>query len=176
MKTFFKEFNFPSTKNTYFLDLTGKINAVIKKSKVKDGFIIISSKHTTLGLIVNEIAEPNLLEDILEHIQKAVPEDKRSTRAIKNYNYPTTDYKHRCQDNPYCREIDEDYNAAEHIRSISYSLPSVTLPIRKGALALGTYQQIAGFEFDGRDGKGKNPIRQRKIQLWIYPVEEIIDL
>ena len=84
MKAFFKEFRFPSTKNTYFLDLTDNVNAVIKKSKVKNGFVVINSKHTTLGLIVNEITEPNLLEDILEHIQKAVPEDKRSTRAIKN--------------------------------------------------------------------------------------------
>jgi thiamine phosphate synthase YjbQ (UPF0047 family) len=176
MKAFLKEIKFPSTKSTYFLDLTDDINALIKKSKVKNGLAVINSKHTTLGLIVNEIAEPNLLEDILEHTQKAVPEDKRSTRAIKNYKYPTTDYKHRCQDNPYCKEIDEDYNAAAHIRSISYSQPTITLPIKRGVLALGTYQRIAVFEFDGRNGEGKNPIRQRKIEIWIYPVNKIINL
>lgn len=176
MKAFFKEFRFLSTKNTYFLDLTNKINAVIKKSKIKNGFIIINSKHTTMGIVVNEIAEPNLLDDILEHVQRTIPEDKRSTRVTKNYKYPTANYKHRCQDNPYCNLIDEDYNAAEHIRSISYSLPSITLPIKKGALVLGVYQQVAVFEFDGRDGKGKNPIRQRRVQLWIYPVDRVLEL
>lgn len=174
MKAYLREIKFESTVHTYLSDLTSQINEAIKKAKVKEGFVFVNSKHTTLGIVVNEIAEPNLLEDILHHTLYSVPEDKRSTRVTMNYKHPTTDYKHRCQDNPYCDEMDEDYNAAAHIRTLQYSHPSVVVPILDGKLELGKYQQVAAFESDGRDGTGKNPIRSRTVQVWICPAEEII--
>lgn len=170
---FLKELKFDSTKHTYVKDITDVVNATIKKARVKQGFVVVSSRHTTLGIIVNEIAEPNLLSDMLEHTLHSVHEDKRSYRASNGYKHPTRDYKHRCQDNPYCDEIDEDYNAAAHIRSLSFSHSSVTVPIVNGKLELGKYQQVAIFEFDGRDGKGKNPIRKRTVQIWIHPEENV---
>lgn len=176
MNIYLKELKFPSTKHTYIQDITDTINAAIKKSTITDGFVFINTLHTTLGILVNEIAEPNLLEDMLHHSLMSIPEDQRSTKVTKEYKHPTTNYKHRCQDNPYCNEIDEDYNAAAHIRALTYSHPSVMVPFRKSKLVLGKYQQVAAFEFDGRDGTGKNPIRQRTIQIWIFPVEEITTL
>ena len=173
MRAFLKEIKFESKKHTYFLDITEKINKAIKKVSVKQGFVFVNAKHTTLGIVINEIAEPNLLEDILNHTLHSIPEDKRSTRVSSNYKRPTTDYHHRCQDNPYCDEMDEDYNAAAHIRALTFSHPSVVVPILNGKLELGKYQQVAAFEFDGRDGSGKNPVRNRTIQVWICPAESI---
>jgi secondary thiamine-phosphate synthase enzyme len=176
MKTFLKELKFPSTDHTYLKDITSDVNEAIKNAKVDSGFVFVNTKHTTLGIVLNEIAEPNLLNDILHHTLHHVPEDRRSTRVAgkeKDYTHPTTDYTHRCQDNPYCDEIDEDYNAASHIRSLTFAHPSVVAPVRNGKLELGKYQQIAIFEFDGRDGTGKNPIRQRTVQIWIHPTEGI---
>lgn len=170
---YLKELKFDSTDQTYIKNITGEINAAIKKSKVKQGFAVVSSKHTTLGIIVHEIAEPNLIEDIVGHSLSSVHEDKRSTRVHKEYRHPVKDYKHRCQDNPYCDEIDEDYNAGAHIRALTFSHSSVTSPIRNGKLELGKYQEVAIFEFDGRDGKGKNPIRKRTVQIWISPFEDL---
>lgn len=170
---FLHEIKFDSTIATYIKDITQDINNLIKKSKTKQGFVVVSSRHTTLGIIVNEIAEPNLLGDFINHSLTNVHEDKRSTRVNKEYQHPTRDYKHRCQDNPFCNEIDEDYNAAAHIRSLSLSHSSVTVPIRDGKLELGKYQQVAIFEFDGRDGKGKNPVRKRTVQIWIAPSENL---
>lgn len=176
MKAYLKEIKFKSTKHTYLQDITPEINQAIKKVKVEIGFVFINTKHTTLGIVVNEIAEPNLLQDILAHTLKHIPEDRRSTRVSKDYKHPTTDYMHRCQDNPYCDEMDEDYNAAAHIRALTFSHPSVVVPIREGKLDLGKYQQVAMFEFDGRDGTGKNPVRQRTVQVWICPADEIIEV
>lgn len=172
MRVFLKELKFPSTKHTYVHDITPNVGEALKKSKVEDGVVFVNTKHTTLGIIVQEIAEPNLIKDILTHSLEHVPEDKRSTHAQKD-PYPKTSWRHRCQDNPYCDEIDEDYNAAAHIRALLYSHPSVIIPFKNGKLQLGKYQQIALFEFDGRDGRGKNPIRQRTVQIWIYPTEGI---
>ena len=178
MKAYLKEIKFESTKHTYLQDITEEINKAIKEAKVEIGFVFVNTKHTTLGIVVNEIAEPNLLNDLLTHTLKSVPEDRRSSRAADkpDYPHPTTDYTHRCQDNPYCDEIDIDYNAASHIRSLLFSHPSVVVPIVSGKLDLGKYQQVAFFEFDGRDGSGQNPIRQRTIQIWICPAEEVIKL
>lgn len=176
MKAFLKELKFESKEPTYFLDITDDINKALKKSGAKQGFVFVNTKHTTLGIVVNEIAEPNLLQDILHHTLHSIPEDRRSTKVSSDYKHPTTDYKHRCQDNPYCNEIDEDYNAAAHIRALTFSHPNVVVPILEGKLELGKYQQVAAFEFDGRDGKGKNPIRQRTIQIWICPAEEVIKI
>ena len=173
MRAFLKEIKFESKKHTYFLDITEKINKAIKKVSVKQGFVFVNARHTTLGIVINEIAEPNLLEDILNHTLHSIPEDKRSMRVSSDYKRPTTDYHHRCQDNPYCDEMDEDYNAAAHIRALTFSHPSVVVPILNGKLELGKYQQVAAFEFDGRDGSGKNPVRNRTIQVWICPAESI---
>jgi len=171
MKMFLKELKFDSTKHTYIKDITEIVNKTILKAKAKQGFAVVSSKHTTLGIIINEIAEPNLLNDIIEHTLANVHENKKSTRVGKDYKYPTCNYKHRCQDNPLCDEIDQDYNSAAHIRSLTFAHPSVMVPIKDGKLELGKYQQVAIFEFDGRDGKGKNPVRKRTVQIWICPVE-----
>ncbi len=177
MKAYLKQIKFPSTDHTYLKDITPEINEAIKQAEVEIGFVFVNSKHCTMGVVVNEIAEPNLLNDLIKHTLQHVHEDKRSSRAQgKDYKHPTTDYTHRCQDNPYCDEIDIDYNAASHIRSLLYSHPSLVVPITAGKLDLGKYQQVALFEFDGRDGTGQNPIRQRTAQIWICPAEEIIPL
>ncbi len=173
MKTYLKELKFPSAKHTYIENITETVNKAIKKAKIENGFALISSKHTTLGILVNEIAEPNLLEDFIDHSLSAIHEDKRSTKVHKDYKHGVRDYKHRCQDNPYCDEIDEDYNAAAHIRAMTFSHASVTIPIKDGRLGLGKYQEVAIFEFDGRDGKGKNPVRQRTVQIWLTPTDGV---
>ena len=176
MKTYLKEIKFPSTKHTYIKDITPEINGVIKKLKVDSGFVFVNSKHTTLGIIINEVAEPNLLEDIVNHSLQHIHEDKRSTWCEHgDYSHPVKNYKHRCMDSPLREpdEIDDEYNAGRHIRSLMYSHPSVVVPIKDGKLELGKYQQVAIFEFDGRDGKGKNPIRQRTVQVWIHPTDGI---
>jgi len=64
MKIFLKELKFPSTKHTYIRDITQEVTDAIEQASVDNGFVYVNTKHTTLGILVNEIAEPNLLEDI----------------------------------------------------------------------------------------------------------------
>ncbi len=183
MKTYLKELKFDSTIHSYLKDITPEVMAALEKSKVENGLVLVNSKHTTLGVLVNEIAEPNLLEDIVAHTKTHVHEDVRSTWITEcvnedGYIHPIGEYKHRCMDSPLRDpdEIDEDYNAGRHIRTLLYSHQSLAVPIRNGKLELGKYQQVAVFEFDGRDGKGRNPVRKRTIQIWIYPMDEIEEL
>lgn len=174
MKAYLKEIKFPSTEYAHFRNLTDIVKDAVKKSKVEQGIVVVNSKHTTLTIVIQEISEPNLLKDMLNFAMHTVPTDRRAWQAQKEgFNYPTADYIHRCQDNPFCNEVDEDYNAPSHIRSMLYGHPSVFIPIQEGKPVLGKYQEVAALEFDGRDGTGKNPVRQRTVQIWIYPIEEI---
>ncbi len=84
MKTFLAELKFPSTDHTYIKNITADVNDAIKKAGAQLGFVIVNTKHTTLGIIVNEISEPNLLGDMVEHTLKHVHEDKRSTKVHKD--------------------------------------------------------------------------------------------
>ena len=88
MKTYLKEIKFKSTVRTYFMDITEKVNEAIAQANVDFGYVIVNTKHTTLGVVLNEIAEPNLLEDILNHTMRHIPEDKRHTSVYdpKNQN------------------------------------------------------------------------------------------
>ncbi len=180
MQAFLKNLTFDSTVHSYIKDITPEIVEAIKKSEVENGLVLINSKHTTLGIVVNEALEPNLLEDIVHHTKNHIHEDNRSTWITEcvdseGYQHPTCDYKHRCMDSPLRDpdEIDDDYNAGRHIRTLMYSHQSVAVPVRGGKLELGKYQQVAVFEFDGRSGEGKNPKRVRTVQVWIYPMEGV---
>ncbi len=177
MKAYLKEIKFQSKDYAYFKNLTDEVKDAVEKSGVEQGIVVVNTKHTTLTIVIQEISEPNLLKDMLNFALTCVPTDQRAWQAKKEgFNSPTADYLHRCQDNPFCNEIDEDYNAPSHIRSMLYGHPSVFIPIQDGKPVLGKYQEVAALEFDGRDGTGKNPVRQRIVQIWIYPVEEIVNL
>ncbi len=104
------------------IDITSQIKDVIVKSGVQAGICIIFVPHTTAGVTINENADPDVIRDIIESINKIVPFD-----AI---------YKH------------SEGNSPAHIKSSLFS-PDHTLIIENGALSLGVWQGIYFCEFDG---------------------------
>ncbi|HBA53689.1 secondary thiamine-phosphate synthase enzyme YjbQ [Syntrophorhabdus aromaticivorans] len=78
--------------------------------------------HTTCGLTINEEADPHVMQDIMESLDRMVPR-----------NYP---YKHM------------EGNSDAHIKSMITGC-AVTVPFSQGAPALGTWQGIFLMEFDG---------------------------
>ncbi|NYT00843.1 MAG: YjbQ family protein [Methanocellales archaeon] len=112
-----------TSKETELVDITEKVMEQIKVKDVKEGFCIVFSKHTTTGIIINE-NEPRLKEDILNMLDKIVPDEKG--------------YLHD----------DIDSNAHSHLRSILLG-SSIVVPIENGSLLLGTWQSIFLVELDG---------------------------
>jgi len=107
---------------TELFDITRKIEELIKKSKVRSGVCHIFVPHTTAGLTINENADPNVKDDILNGLERAVPFDSY--------------YAH------------SEGNAAAHIKSTLAGTDKVVL-IENGAMKLGTWQGIFFCEFDG---------------------------
>ena len=119
-----------TTARTELIDITDRVRATVNDSGIKDGVCIISTRHTTSSIIVNE-NERGLREDILEMLETLVPENKS--------------YAHKSIDN----------NADAHLRAVLLGM-SETLPIKDGHLVLGTWQSIFFVELDGARKRSVN--------------------
>jgi len=111
--------------------ITDKIQDSVKNLP-EIGLLHIFIQHTSAGLCINENADPTVLEDFETVFNKLVPE-----------NVPY--YRHTV-------EGSDDMPA--HIKA-SMLGSSVTVPIRNGRMALGTWQGIYLCEFRNRGGRRK---------------------
>jgi len=112
-----------STKNRYqLIDITEKVEEIIRESKIKEGICLIFTPHSTAGIILTE-NENGLKEDWLSFFKKL-------TSGI--------DFLHN--------QIDD--NADSHILSGLLGQEKV-LAIQDGELIRGPWQQIFLVEFDG---------------------------
>ena len=57
-----------------FLDITSEINKWISENKVSTGVLVLSSKHTSCSLTINENADPRVLKDLSDYMKAIVPE------------------------------------------------------------------------------------------------------
>jgi len=121
-----KTITFKTTKKEQLIDITHKVQEVV--NGIKDGLCCIYALGATAGIIVNENADPELCDDVLDALDRIAPEGKG--------------YRHD--------RIDD--NAPAHIKS-AFVGPSVTVPIVDGQLTLSTWQAIMFAEFDGPRNK-----------------------
>ena len=128
MKTQTEYLQFRTEKRMDFLNITAKIQAVIKKSGVSDGLVLINPMHITAAVYVND-AELGLIEDFKEWLEKLAP--------------AKPDYKHHW--------TGED-NADAHIKRQLMG-HQVTMAITNSQLDLGPWEQIYYAEFDGQRTK-----------------------
>jgi len=113
-------------------NITPQINEILQQSTVKNGQVLVFSRHTTTALAINE-NEERLLEDVKVHLRKLAPETEK--------------YLHN---DLHLRIVPEDepMNAHSHLMSMMLSTSEV-VPIVDGKLALGTWQSVLFFDLDG---------------------------
>jgi secondary thiamine-phosphate synthase enzyme len=117
-----EEIGVKSTMREQTIDITPRVKAAITRSKVRDGIVAVIVAHTTAAVFVNENADPDVQKDILAALDRAVPPDAKYSHA--------------------------EGNGPAHIKAVLIG-NSVTLAIRGGELALGTWQGIYLAELDG---------------------------
>ena len=119
-------------KGIQLINLDDLARAVLSESGISNGLLVVSSRHTTTALVINEY-ESRLLEDVREYFSKLVPD---------NQHYLHNDIHLRdCPD-------DEPENAHSHIIAMLLSSSEV-IPVADGELQLGKWQSIILFELDG---------------------------
>ena len=118
-----EEITLSTSKWQEIIDITDKVNFIIKKSKIKSGLCSIFAAHATAAIIINENYDPNICLDLLDALNKLIPKG-------------------------IWRHDKVDGNADSHIKS-SILGPSETVPIRNSRLDLGTWQSLNFVELDG---------------------------
>jgi len=121
---------------TDVIDITGRVTKIVGQSGIQNGLATIFCSGSTGGITTIEF-ESGVINDLKKAIEKIVP---------SNISY----------------EHDKrwgDGNGFSHVRA-ALMKPSLTIPVVKGKLALGTWQQIVFMDFDNRE-------RDRKIVVQI---------
>ena len=63
---------FSTQKHREYVNITDRVEAVLRKSAIQEGMILVSAMHITAGVWVND-AEDGLLADIDEWLEKLAP-------------------------------------------------------------------------------------------------------
>ena len=115
------ELKITTNKQREFIDITDKLNSIIKENGIEKGFIILQSLHTTSALTINEGYDKDVELDLLNKMKK-----------LTQSNY----YRHL------------EGNSDAHL-SVSLFSPSLTILIENNKLLLGNWQRVFLVEFDG---------------------------
>jgi secondary thiamine-phosphate synthase enzyme len=128
MKTTTEYLWFNTKKQQEFIRITDEVAAIVTRSGVTDGIVLVSAMHITAGVYVNDW-ENGLIHDFQVWLEKLAPSG--------------LDYQHH--------QTGED-NADAHLKRTLMG-HQVTLPITDGRLDLGPWEQVFYAEFDGKRRK-----------------------
>ncbi len=110
-----------------FVNLTEPVREIVRRSGVREGFVLVSSMHITAAIIVND-NESGLLQDIAAWADRLAP---------------PADYKHHRTG---------ETNGDAHLKNLLLG-HQVVLPVTAGELDLGPWESVFYAEFDGQRRK-----------------------
>ena len=119
---------FQTQKRQEFVRITDEVAAIVQRSGVEEGMVLVSAMHITAAVYVNDW-EDGLIHDFQVWLEKLAPSG--------------LDYQHH--------QTGED-NADAHLKRTLMG-HQVIVPITAGKLDLGPWEQIFYAEFDGRRRK-----------------------
>jgi len=111
------------TRGKGTLEITGRVSQALAASKIEEGIATVFVRHTSCSLVIMENADPTARADLHEFFERLVPED-------------TPWFEH---------DAEGPDDMPSHIRMV-LTRTSETVPVRNGALQLGTWQGIYLFE------------------------------
>ena len=116
---------------TDVLDITPELRRAVGESGIREGIVCVASPGSTAGITTIEF-EPGAVADLKAALEKLAPANAR--------------YRHN--------DTWGDGNGFAHLRSALVGA-SQAFPVRDGAVALGTWQQIVFLDFDNRPRRRK---------------------
>lgn len=111
-----------TSRREEIIDITAEIKEVVAGSGTLHGVCYVFVPHTTCGLTINEHADPDVIHDLREALNKIIPLNGG--------------YRH------------SEGNSPAHIKT-SLVGTSQTIMVAEGRLCLGTWQGVFLCEFDG---------------------------
>ncbi|MBC8095722.1 MAG: YjbQ family protein [Akkermansiaceae bacterium] len=112
-----------ATRGRGLYDFSDEVEAWVKKGKFQDGLLTVLLRHTSASLLIQENADPDVRADLERFFKRLVPDGDPI-------------FVHTC-------EGKDDMPA--HVRT-ALTTVNLSLPLRSGRLALGTWQGIYLWE------------------------------
>jgi len=112
------------------MNITGRIEDLVKKSGVKEGLCLVNAMHITASVYIND-AESGLIKDFDDWLEKLAPHE------------PVSQYRHN-------RTMEDNGDA--HLKRQVMGR-EVVVAITGGKLDFGPWEQVYYGEFDGRRKK-----------------------
>ncbi|MEM7191517.1 MAG: secondary thiamine-phosphate synthase enzyme YjbQ [Pseudomonadota bacterium] len=106
------------TRGKGFVDFTRAVAAWLETIGGDGGLLTVFVTHTSASLTIQENADPNVRVDLMEALERLAPED-----------------------HPYVHHEEGPDDMPSHIKSMLTSV-SLSIPVRDGAMALGTWQGL----------------------------------
>jgi secondary thiamine-phosphate synthase enzyme len=107
---------------TDFVNIDRLVTASLQEAGLAEGVVTVFVPHTTAGITINENADPDVMDDMEQVLDRMVPW--------------TGGYRHA------------EGNTAAHVKA-SLMGSSVQVTVSGGRLQLGTWQSLFFCEFDG---------------------------
>lgn len=116
-------FSLSTDYHDQMIDITSQLEKWLVDNQLANGILIVSSKHTTAGITVNENADPDVKTDFLRRLDEVYP------------------WKH-------AKDLHQEGNTAAHLKTSTIG-HAQTIVVTNRRLLLGTWQGIYFCEFDG---------------------------
>jgi secondary thiamine-phosphate synthase enzyme len=111
------------TRGAGLYEVTAEVGAAVREARISQGLATLFCRHTSCSLLVNENADPDVRHDLEAFLRRLVPEG----------------------DPAFVHTLEGPDDMAAHIRT-ALTATSLSVPVAKGRLMLGTWQGIYLFE------------------------------
>ena len=128
MATFTDYLWFTTARRQEFIRITDEVRAIVQRSGIADGMVLVSAMHITAAVYVNDW-EDGLIHDFQVWLEKLAPAGQ-----------------------PYRHHQTGEDNADAHLKRTLMG-HQVIVPITAGDLDLGPWEQLFYAEFDGQRRK-----------------------
>ncbi|HMC29063.1 MAG TPA: secondary thiamine-phosphate synthase enzyme YjbQ [Verrucomicrobiae bacterium] len=122
MRQSFHEFGI-STRGRGFYEFTGQVVGWISGEAFKNGLVTLHVRHTSASLLIQENADPDVQRDFERFFTRLVPDG----------------------DPLFVHTAEGPDDMPAHVRT-ALTTVNLSVPVRKGAMALGTWQGIYLWE------------------------------
>ena len=118
-----KTLRIATQRQMQMIDITAKVEAIVRESGISEGTVLLFVPHTTCGVTIQENADPGVQHDMLLVLGEIAPRTDRRYRHIED-------------------------NSASHVQASALGFSTFVF-LQGGALVLGRWQAIYLAEFDG---------------------------
>ncbi len=127
-----------ATRGRGFHDLGDALKSAVAQSEVSDGLVHVFLRHTSASLLITENADPDVRRDLETIISRLGPDGDPAYRHV----------------------LEGPDDMAAHVRS-ALTLTDLSVPVRNGRLALGTWQGVYLWEHRHRP-------HRRAVELTVF--------